>query len=124
MSEDKGTPTYPLHSNIEKIASICHAINRAYCKMCGDITLVPWDQTPEIIKESVRSGVRFALDHPEATPETMHEEWMKYKLAEGWTWGPVKDIEKKKHPNIVSYYALDNEQQTKDHLFLAVVRAW
>ena len=48
---------------------------------------------------------------------------MRQKEEEGWTWGPVKDPEKKQHPCMVPFDQLPREQQAKDFIFRSIVRA-
>lgn len=69
-------------------------------------------------------------EHPEI-PETWivrdasasHQSWMAQKLADGWTFGPVKDAEKKQHPCLVPFNLLPREQQAKDFIFRGIVHA-
>lgn len=107
--------------NPERIASVCHAANKAYCECIGDLSQKPWSETPVEIRNSVISGVEKLIDDPSLTPEEMHQNWVRYKLAEGWSYGR-KDIEKKQHPNLVPFSELPKDEQVKDHLFVAIVR--
>jgi len=65
---------------------------------------------------SLVNGVQFRLDNPDATPEQNHENWMKAKTAQGWKLGPVKDVEKKEHPDIIPYDELPDVEKMKDTL--------
>ena len=107
----------------EAVARICHEVNRAYCASIGDRSQVPWDAAPADIKASAVSGVRYQREHPETTPAATHEEWMRFKAAAGWRWGPRKDATTKEHPCMAPYDELPPAQRTKDSLFLAVCRA-
>ena len=109
--------------NIEDIAKVAHETNKAYCQTIGDFSQVPWGVAPEWQKTSAINGVQFHIDHPNAMPSASHENWLKEKLAEGWKCGEVKDPVKKEHPCCVPYPSLPIEQQVKDSLFIAVVRA-
>jgi len=106
---------------IEACARAAHEANRAYCLALGDTSQPPWEQAPDWQRESALAGVVEALAGN--TPEQSHEGWTRRKLAEGWTYGPVKDPEVKRHPCLVPYADLPPEQRAKDTLFLAVVRA-
>lgn len=107
--------------NIEFIARCAHEANRAYCETNGGYSQVQWDEAPENIKESARNGVQTLLGAPELTPEQMHANWVKFKLADGWKYGPVKDVENKIHPCICPYDMLPPHQKIKDYLFRSVV---
>lgn len=109
---------------VELIAKICHNVNRAYCRAIGDNSQPTWDKTPDNIKQSAIDGVLYKIDNPNSTPEKQHENWLKFKEADGWIYGEVKDVEKKTHPCMVPYKDLPKEQQIKDALFGAVVRSF
>ncbi len=89
----------------------------------GDDSQSPWDAAPLWQKASALAGVEFHVANPDANPEDSHDSWLKQKLADGWTYGEVKDPEKKEHPCFVPYDNLPDEQKLKDALFIAVVRA-
>ena len=103
------------------IAMMCHAINAAYCQSLGDESQANWDDTPEAHKQSLIAGVEMHLANPDATPEQSHESWYAQKEAEGWTYGEVKDMEKKEHPCFLPYDELPIEQKAKDYLFRTTV---
>lgn len=105
----------------EDIARTTYNVNRAFCQALGDSSFPPWEEAPEWQKAVNRAGVNFHLHHPEATPRASHESWLAQKEADGWTWGPKKDPEKKEHPCIDRFDRLPMKQQAKDYLFKAVV---
>jgi len=109
---------------VEHVAEVAHAANVAHCARHGDTSHKTWAETPNAIKESTRHGVRHALQNPDATAESMQTEWRRFKEADGWTYGPVKDVEKKTHPNLVPYGDLQAHEKAKDELFLGIVRAF
>lgn len=106
----------------EHIACVAHEVNAAYCRALGDDSQAPWNEAPEWQKESALDGVRFHLES-ESTPEESHANWLRGKEADGWSYGPVKDPEKKEHPCFLPYEDLPTEQKAKDHIFRAVVTA-
>lgn len=106
-----------------EIARVAHEINRAYCAALGDASQPAWEDAPEWQKASALVGVDMHLANPDATPEKSHESWLEQKLAEGWKFGPVKDVEKKEHPCCVPYAELPPDQKAKDYLFRGVVHA-
>jgi hypothetical protein len=110
--------------NIEQIAKTCHAVNVAYCKAIGDPYMMDWDDLPENLKASSIKGVEFKLANPDATPEDQHNAWSESKIADGWVYGEVKDMDKKTHPCLVPYEKLPLDQRVKDYLFQGVVKSF
>lgn len=114
--------------NVEQVARLAHETNRAYCQSIGDNSQPAWHEAPEWQKSSAINGVNFHLDHlrngTQAPPSASHDAWLKQKQEEGWSFGPVKDPEKKEHPCFVPYGDLPLEQRMKDYLFSAVVKAF
>lgn len=108
---------------LEDIAKTAHEVNRAFCAAFGDHSQPSWEDAPEWQTGSAIAGVKFHLHNPDAGPAASHESWLKVKEAEGWKWGPVKDVEKKEHPCYVPYDQLPVEQKAKDYLFTAVVHS-
>ena len=108
------------------IARVCHEANRAYCDALGDPSQPgqpAWDEAPDWQVDSAIKGVEFQLANPGASASASHDSWLAQKEREGWKYGRVKNPEKKEHPCMVPYDQLPPEQQAKDRLFVAIVRA-
>lgn len=108
---------------IWRAAKAAHEANRVLCLALGDTSQPKWDDAPEWQKKSAIMGVEQIHAHPDTTPEQSHEGWLKVKREDGWTWGPVKDPEKKEHPCFCAYGDLPANQQLKDEMFGIVVRS-
>lgn len=106
----------------EKIAEICHEINRTLCIQLGDYSQEHWYDAPAWQRESSLAGVDFHQKMIDAGPAASHESWMGMKLDEGWSYGEQKDTVMKTHPCLVPFDELPKEQQLKDHLFTEIVR--
>lgn len=105
---------------IEKIARVTHEVNRAIqISQLDPAPSLSWDDAPEWQRESARQGVFSALDG--ATPEQLHESWLRFKADDGWSYGEVKDEAAKTHPCFVPYEELPPGQRLKDYVFQAVV---
>ena len=104
----------------ERIARVCHEANRAYCATLGDFSHLPWDDALPMLRESVIAGVLNVMHGIVRVPGDSHQAWLDYKRAEGWTLGPVKDVDAKTHPNLVPFRALALEEQRKDVLFVSI----
>lgn len=108
---------------IEQIAKTCHEVNRVFCKFLGDNTQPKWEDAPEWQKKSAINGVKYHLAHPDSNPSDSHNNWMAEKLKDGWKYGEIKNVETKEHHCLVPYEQLSQAEQTKDSLFITVVRS-
>lgn len=108
---------------VTAVAEICHETNRAYCCALGDDSQKEWGEAPEWQRTSAINGVIFHRNNPEASPSASHESWLQEKRAAGWSYGPLKDPEKKQHPCFIPFTSLPAEQQAKDKLFKGIVDA-
>lgn len=70
---------------------------------------------------STREGVEAAINGQ--TPRQSHETWMASKLRDGWVHAAVKDADAKTHPSLLPYDQLPSEEQDKDAVLVAIVRA-
>ena len=108
----------------EDIARVVHAANRELQIVQGDpAPSPPWDEAPDYQVRQATAGVAEALRNPELTTEQSHELWVQRMREDGWTYGETKDTGQKTHPTMLPFGELPIEQQLKDRLFLAIVRA-
>ena len=54
------------------------------------------------------------LELREAIAENAHEVWARQRKDEGWTFGPVRDDEKKRHPDMLPYDLLPESEKEYD----------
>ncbi|MBR5674000.1 MAG: Ryanodine receptor Ryr [Muribaculaceae bacterium] len=55
------------------------------------------------------------LEHlVEQLARNVHEVWASSRIAQGWTWGPVRSDEFKTHPSLVPYEELPEEEKQYD----------
>ena len=111
-------------NEVEAIAKICHEANRAYCQTIGDDSQPTWEDAPQWQRDSAINGVQFHIDNPGCGGAISHMNWLAEKVAAGWTYGPVKDPDKKEHPCCVPYEKLPLAQRRKDDIFIGVVRGY
>jgi hypothetical protein len=105
------------------IARVCHEANRAICLMFGDNSQFEWDKAKQWQLDSAVKGVEFRIANPGGTPEDQHNAWMADKEKDGWVYGPVKDMDAKTHPCMVTYNELPAKDRIKDKVFCAIVDA-
>lgn len=89
---------------------------RHACWVCGQIMAgQEYNLEPnESQAASILNHIQALNANPGMTPEENHDNWMKHKLAEGWTLGTVKDFEAKTHPDLIPYADLPEVEQRKD----------
>lgn len=56
------------------------------------------------------------LELREAIAENAHDVWAAARIKEGWTYGPVRDDEKKRHPDLIPYSALPDSEKEYDRI--------
>jgi hypothetical protein len=107
--------------DLETIGRLVHETNRVWAELNGDCSQTPWPDAPEWQRSSTMASVRFFREHPDADDSAMHQAWLDDKRRAGWTYGQVKDPERKQHPCMVPFAQLPPEQQFKDRLLRTVV---
>jgi hypothetical protein len=110
--------------DVEKIARSAYAVIQAYNRGTESRFEPPWEALSFDLKKSYVEGVQMVLDNPDAAPDTQHESWLATRRAAGWVWGAVKDVHNKTHPSLLEYSQLPPATRAKDHIFIAVVRAF
>lgn len=112
---------------LEEMAKVCYAANSQFsqCITDGLQDGTKWEDLPIDYKTQIIDGVKFFLKYPHSRPSELHNNWLIKKQQQGWVYGekldPSKDV--KTHPDMVSFEKLPQEQQQKNYLFRAVVRA-
>lgn len=114
---------WPHLYDVTDVAKICHENTRQLCITNGEVPLPPWNEAEQWARDSSVSGVLFRLANLDAPPSVQHEQWMAERLAAGWVYGPVRDVDAKINPCLVRYDELPASQKAKDYLFVATVRA-
>ena len=105
-------------------AKVNHEVNVALNRFYGNEARPAWDKLTEEERNIAFTSIQQVVDNPDITPAESHEKWMEVRLADGWRYGPVKDEIKKTHPDLVPYVELPDSEKLKDHLFLAIAKAF
>ena len=67
----------------------------------------PADTSGTVIPEELASLT-------EMIARNAHEVWAAARMAAGWSWGPVRDDEQKRHPCLVPYEELSDGEKEYD----------
>jgi hypothetical protein len=62
-----------------------------------------------------------------SSPAELHGSWVQSYITMGWTYGPERSVEHKTHPDMVPYDQLEQREQDKDAVFIAlceIARLW
>jgi len=54
------------------------------------------------------------LELAERMAENVHDVWAKTRIEQGWTYGPERNDAKKKHPCLIPYNQLPEEEKVYD----------
>lgn len=76
------------------------------------MTKKQYDPIPVDTSDVVLPAELLALT--ERIAENVHDVWAAGRIAEGWTYGPAKDSEKKTTPLLVAYSDLPDEEKAYD----------
>jgi hypothetical protein len=83
----------------------------------------PWmDREAPFREQFVKTIERICADGYETTPEREHDSWWRAYEAMGWKYGPVRDRERKEHPDMVPYNDLTIDERDKDEIFLELCK--
>lgn len=52
----------------------------------------------------------------EAIAKNTHDEWAKSRMDQGWSYGPFRDDVRKKHPDLIPYEDLPEEEKEYDRI--------
>lgn len=109
----------------------CFVYNAArLAAQAANAPIVPelWEDREELFKQQFCKCIgRQMGDQRSQSPEELHGSWMQAYFDMGWVYGPVRDIEKKTHPDLVPYAELGQLERDKDAVFISlceIARQW
>jgi len=87
-----------------------------------------WEDRSQAFREQMTVAVEKQCGPNRSnSPEKLHDEWVKAYFDLGWEYGPERDVEKKRHPDMVDYSELGKLEQEKDAQYMAlcdIARKW
>lgn len=110
-------------SHLEAISMTVHQALRAWCSATQQRVMPDWGEAPEWMRDSTRESVQFVIDNPESGAGAQHDQWMQQKIRDGWVYGAERDDDQKRHPSLVAFVHLPENERKKDKLVCAIVGA-
>lgn len=108
-----------------------------------EASLLPWEQLPEALKENNRyqadrigsklkaigcqvaqltdwnaASFVFTIEEVDRMAQMEHESWSAQLVSAGWAYAPTKSLEKKTHPDLVSWDELSVVEKEKNRLIV------
>jgi hypothetical protein len=88
----------------------------------------PYDDRDAAFREQFEKVIERQMgSERSADAEALHDDWVRAYEEMGWKHGPVRDVEKKEHPDMVPYWELGQLERDKDAVFVAlceIARQW
>lgn len=116
----------------ELVAVVCHdattGMQKAHeiMRLQGDdyVLTGPFAVLHPDLHDAAVEGVRRARQlGASLSPQAHHQAWAEFLAGRGWSYGPVRDPDRKIHPNLRLWDDLSPEEQDKDRVFIAIVIA-
>jgi hypothetical protein len=88
----------------------------------------PWDHRDEAFRTQFLEVIERQMGPMRSeSPEELHGSWVQAYIDMGWTYGEVRDVDAKTHPDMVPFARLEQREQDKDAVFIAlceIARLW
>lgn len=79
----------------------------------------PWaDRDVGFRANMIRAVARQCGSKRIRSPKCLHDAWVRAYLRMGWRYGPVRDQETKRHPDMVPFAKLGRLEREKDWVFM------
>ncbi|MBA3310812.1 MAG: ryR domain protein [Nocardioidaceae bacterium] len=88
----------------------------------------PWTERDEAFRTQFL-GVIDMMCGPDrkSSPKELHDDWVRAYESMGWKYGTTRDVAAKTHPDMVPFDDLEQREQDKDAVFVAlceIARLW
>lgn len=103
------------------VAKATHEAVRSYSSHCGHIVPPMWGELSQQDQAALLNSCVNSLAG--MSKEEFHDNWVKMKAFQGWTWGSELSIERKEHPAIIEYKKLGEDYRRKNDMFWEVSRS-
>lgn len=106
----------------EQLACVGYEANRAYAASIGEQN-PPWDEAVADDRQLWILAAQYCTETPGFSDADLHQLWCGAEQAIGWSYGPVLDNDRKRHPHLVPWDVLPEPQRRKVTMFRLIVQA-
>jgi len=111
------SPFLHISLSYEDIAAIAWEAMRHYAFLEGDVTFPSWRNLGREVQVAEVAACFRALKNPEKLPEDWHNEMLVEKAAEGWTFGYVRNEERKEDPYLVPWDEVRPQDRNTESIY-------
>lgn len=104
------------------LAESCHEATKVISEQILSEEKKEWKLIDSKTKAKLLNAVNRAIEEKITDPAIAHANWITDMEKDGWQYGDKLDEENKTHPCMVPYDQLPVGQQTKDYIFLAILK--
>jgi hypothetical protein len=105
---------------LRHIAEIAYdAIRRLYLVFGEPVP--EWEDQSDDDQQFFLQRVRECIEHPDWTPQRLHEAWVDRRQSEGWRYGAETDLPGRRHPALVPFSKLTEREQASVRLIASAV---
>lgn len=104
------------------LAEACHEATKVISEQILSEEKKEWKTVSSDAKARLINAVRRAIDDKVTDPAIAHANWITDMEKEGWQYGEEFSEENKTHPCMVEYAQLPVGQQTKDYIFISILK--
>lgn len=106
---------------IYKIAQECHKMHNLICKSQGEPTR-EWSDLPKAHIDTITSSIQLIQEGKVNDPKDSHNNFMRKKLDDGWTWGEKWCDVNKTNPRLCLFENMTPINLLKEEVFIATVK--
>jgi hypothetical protein len=124
-----GAPMTEAMSTLERRAWFVYEAARLHAlAVNAPVIPEPWEDRDDPFKVQFLEVIARQMGPMRSgSPAELHGGWVQAYIDMGWRYGPVRDSEVKTHPDMVPYDQLEQREQDKDSVFIAlceIARQW
>ena len=114
--------------NERRAVFVYEAARQAAIAADAPVVPIPWPEREQDFQDQFLAAVEVMCGPNRVEdPEAVHDIWVRAYNANGWAYGEIYDREAKTHPDLVPFSELNQLEQDKDSVYIAlcaIARQW